>query len=62
MGVVFRCVWKNTYSSIKISDEQNGAVSNVVIRNLRHNGKIIEDFKQANFSIGPYVNGVRIEK
>jgi hypothetical protein len=52
----------NTLSSISVYDAENGAVTNVVIKNLQFNGKIVEDIKQANLSISPYVSGVQMVK
>lgn len=51
---------KNTFSSIKVFDSENGIVNNVSIKNLQFNGKTAEDIKQANISIGSNVNGVQI--
>lgn len=48
-------------SRIKVRDEHKGAVSNVTIKNLRHNGELIENLQQANFSIDPQVSGVVFE-
>jgi hypothetical protein len=52
----------NTISSINVSDSINGVMNNVTIKNLQLNGKVMDDLKQANIAISPYVNGVKIER
>jgi hypothetical protein len=68
-GIVDNILYKdikvngNTYvkSTFTGLDALHG-VSNVVIKNLQFNGKMVEDIKQANIVIGPYVNKVQILK
>lgn len=38
------------------------AISNVTIKNLQFNGKVMDDLKQANVTVGPFVKEVHIEK
>jgi hypothetical protein len=48
-----------TRSVFRGVDEKH-RIENVVIQNLRFNGKVIEDVKQANITIGSHVGSVRI--
>lgn len=55
------CGNTNIHSSVRGVDAEHG-VSNVVIKNLQFNGKVVDDVRQANLTVGPYVNKVLIEK
>lgn len=47
----------NARSSFRGFDAEHG-VSNVTIKNLQFNSKLVEDAKQANLTIGPHVNSI----
>ena len=51
----------NARSSFRGCDAEHG-VSHVTIKNLQFNGKVADDAKQANLTIGPHVNKVQIVK
>ncbi|OFX35228.1 MAG: hypothetical protein A2W90_17820 [Bacteroidetes bacterium GWF2_42_66] len=50
----------NTHSSLQgLNSKQN--ISNVTIKNLRYNDELVTDLKEANLTIGPFVEGVKLK-
>jgi hypothetical protein len=51
----------NTLSSFKGMDSEH-RVNNVLIKNLQFNDRVITDFKEANITVGKFVDNIKIEK
>ena len=51
----------NTPSSFKGMDSEH-RVNNILIKNLQFNDKVITDFKEANITVGKFVDNIKMEK